>query len=296
MGLVRVAGAQSTDRPQRTAAWTREAVGRHRSLGRGRFRALQELYRLPAEAIAFYRDAGSVRLPGVLPAAVVAALAARCDRLLHAAYGAANPGRFLAQEQVWRHDPLLRSAALSPRLGDIAARLLGVGAVRLYHDNILSKEPGCGRTPWHRNADHYPLASAVCTSWIPLHDIPSELGPLACLARGAEPHTLASARVSAASSQYDELVEAELRRVGVAPDAGPFTLGEVSFHSTDCLHTAGPNLTTSPRRVLSSTYYADGTRVVDEPTELGGRWTDFLPGVEPGASAVSPLNPAVGSS
>ncbi|WP_051186847.1 phytanoyl-CoA dioxygenase family protein [Nocardia tenerifensis] len=260
------------------------------------FTALDDPYELPSAATAFYRRNGYVRLPKVIPAQVIAALAARADQLLFDAHGTARPGRFLALEQLWRRDSLMLMVALSRRIGDIAAQLMGVDAVRLYHDNLLSKEPHCGRTPWHRDRDHYPLAStAVCTSWIPLHDVPAGMGPLACLPRAAVTAELLSIPVTVQDRSYDDRVAAELRSRGVAPDARPFEVGDVSFHAADTFHTAGVNRTTAPRRVLSSTYYEDGTRVIDQPTMLSGSWPDFLPGVEPGALASSHLNPVVGT-
>ncbi|WP_057232060.1 MULTISPECIES: phytanoyl-CoA dioxygenase family protein [unclassified Kitasatospora] len=256
--------------------------------------ALDQPYPLADRAVERFRRRGHVRLPEVIPPAVLAALAERTDQLLGDVHGLANPGRFLALEQLWLTDPLLRSVALSRRLGDLAARLLGADRVRLYHDNVLSKEPGCGRTPWHRDADHYPLDSpAVCTSWIPLHDVPAGMGPLACLDRTAVPPALA-ATPAVADRAYDGFVAATLRAEGVTPVPAPYRAGEVSFHAADCFHTAGPNRTDAPRRVLSATYYADGTRVVAGPTAMSGRWTDFLPGVAPGGPAASPLNPVVG--
>jgi hypothetical protein len=80
----------------------------------------------------------------------------------------------------------------------------------------------------------------------------------------------------------------------VLVEDGPYDVGDVSFHSALCFHTAGPNRTTQPRRALATTYLADGVRVVDRPTMVSGAWRDFLPGVEPGGLAASPLNPVVG--
>ncbi|WP_086828171.1 phytanoyl-CoA dioxygenase family protein [Streptomyces sp. NRRL B-24572] len=258
--------------------------------------ALGAPYLLSEEALAFFRRHGFVRLPGVLAPAVVAALAQRADRLLETAYGPDNPGRFLALEQLWLTDPLMRAVALSRRLGDIAAQLIEVDAVRLYHDNILSKEPGCGRTPWHRDSDHYPLDSpAIVTSWMPLRDIPTESGPLGCLSRQDASRALSGLSASPLRRAFDEQVTARLRQAGARPFAEPLSAGEVSFHAADCFHTAGANRTTAPRRVLSTTYYADGTRIIPEPTPLSGAWTDFVPGIRPGDVAASALNPVVGA-
>ncbi|QKW07415.1 phytanoyl-CoA dioxygenase family protein [Streptomyces sp. NA04227] len=259
-------------------------------------RHLNSPYPLKSRHLAAYRRQGFVRLPGVLAPSVVAALARRADELLDRAHGGPRPGRFLALEQLWLTDELMRAVALSPRLGALAARLTGADRVRLYHDNLLSKESGCGRTPWHRDADHYPLdTTALCTSWVALHDIPAEMGPLACLPNGPTAVEMRAVPFTLLGTDYDRRLRSVLDRTGGAPDATPFRAGDVSFHSAACFHTAGPNRTGTPRRVLSSTYYADGTRVSAEPTLLSGAWTDFLPGVAPGESAVSPLNPVVGT-
>jgi ectoine hydroxylase-related dioxygenase (phytanoyl-CoA dioxygenase family) len=237
-----------------------------------------------------------VKLPDVIPPDVVAALAVRLDELLATHFGGDTDGRFLSLEMMWRTDSLMRLAALSPRLGGIAATLLDEPAVRLYHDNALSKQPGCGRTPWHHDADHFPLDSTrVCTSWLPLHPVPVSMGPLA-FAPGVAPSALGELPSERDGTAYDIAVAAWLDAHGARIAADPFALGDVSFHASSCLHTAGANHTTAPRRVLSNTYMADGARVIARPTALSGAWQDFMPGVGPGDLAASACNPVVGRS
>jgi hypothetical protein len=251
-------------------------------------------YRLDAaQREAFRRDA-FIKLAHVLSPAVVRRLAERLDSLLRAEHGADVAGRFIALEQLWRHDEVMRQVAFSPRLAGLAAELLGEPAIRIYHDNALSKEPGCGRTPWHHDAEHFPLATVqAVTAWIPVTAIPAYMGPLA-LARGAHVRDMvADLSFDKVGTTYDAAVARRLVESDVAVDASPFAVGEVSFHSALCFHTAGPNRSTQPRRALSTTYYADGARVIESPTLVSGRWRDFLPGVEPGGLAVSTLNPIV---
>ena len=251
-------------------------------------------YRLDAgQREAFRRDA-FVKLPHVLSPAAVRRLAERLDHLLRAEHGDDVAGRFLALEQMWLHDEVMRLVALSPRLGGLAAELLGEPAVRIYHDNALSKEPGCGRTPWHHDAEHFPLATVqAVTAWIPVTAIPAFMGPLA-FARGSHLRDVVGGlSFDKVGTTYDVAVARRFVESDVAVDASPFAVGEVSFHSALCFHTAGPNRSTQPRRALATTYYADGARVVDSPTLISGSWRDFLPGVEPGGLAVSTLNPIV---
>ena len=264
--------------------------------------ALAEPYPLTGDQRNGFQAESFVKLPGVLSPAVVRRLAERLDALLRAAHGDHNPGRFTALEQMWKDDDVMRRVALSPRLGGIAADLLGVD-VRIYHDNALSKEPGCGRTPWHYDAEHFPLATlAAVTAWIPMSRIPRAMGPLS-FARHADLRPLLAGAVSdrsgAATStdsdtSYDLAVAARFADAGVPIEDRSFEVGEVSFHNALCFHTAGPNRTQQPRRALATTYYADGAHVVDDPTLLSGAWRDFLPGVAPGGLAETVLNPIVG--
>lgn len=258
-------------------------------------RELDEPYPLPPAAVAAFARDAFVRLPGVLSPGAVRRLAERLEVLLRAEHGDDVAGRFTALEQMWLHDDLMRTVALSPRLGGLAAALLGEPGVRLYHDNALSKEPGCGRTPWHHDAEHFPLQTVqAVTAWMPMSAIPGRMGPLS-FARGRDVRAeVADLEFDKVGTSYDAAVADRFAERGVGVESEPFAVGDVSFHSALCFHTAGPNLTTQPRRALATTYFADGARVVESPTLVSGTWRDFIPGVEPGGLAASELNPVVG--
>lgn len=251
---------------------------------------LAEPYPLTGAQVAAYRAESFVKLPGVLSPGGLERLRVRLRGMLDAVVDPAVG--FQSLEMMWLTDPLLRAAVLSPRVGGIAAGLLGVDRVRLYHDNALSKEPGAGRTPWHVDAHHFPLASAdVLTAWIPLQPTPREMGPLA-FARGAGTWRLvAGVAFDKHGTSYDRGVSEVFRAQQVDVQDGPFAAGEMSFHSAHCFHTAGANRTTAPRMVLATTYFADGVRVVQQPTMVSGDWRKFIPGAEPGVVVASPRNP-----
>lgn len=253
---------------------------------------LSEPYPITDAQVAAYRAESFVKLPGVLTPGAVERLRVRLREMLDAAV---DPSvGFQSLEMMWLDDELLRAAVLSPRIGGICAALIGAERVRLYHDNALSKEPGAGRTPWHYDAHHFPLASAdVLTAWIPLQPTPREMGPLA-FARGADTWRLvAGVEFDKHGTSYDRGVSEAFRERGVEVADGPFAAGEVSFHSAHCFHTAGANRTTAPRMVLATTYFADGVRVVESPTMVSGDWRKFLPDTVPGGPAASLRNPLI---
>jgi len=253
---------------------------------------LAEPYPLTPAQVRDFADASFVKLPAVLTRGTAARLRARLREMLDAQVDPAVG--FQSLEMMWLTDPLLRCAALSPRIGGIAAALMGAKRVRLYHDNGLSKEPGAGRTPWHYDAHHFPLDSPdVVTAWIPLQPTPQEMGPLA-FARGAGTWQLvADIEFDKHGTSYDRRVSEIFRDRGVVVEDGPFAAGEISFHSAHCFHTAGANRTTSARMVLATTYFRDGVRVVPAPTMVSGDWQKFIPGAAPGEVVATDHNPVI---
>lgn len=247
-------------------------------------------YPLTEQQIRRFEADAFVKLPGVLNPGTVERLRIRLRKILDETVDPAVG--FQSGEMMWLDDDLVRAAVLSPRIGAISAALLGTRRVRLYHDNALSKEPGAGRTPWHYDAHHFPLDSpSVLTAWIPLQPTPRDMGPLT-FARGAEVGKLvADLEFDKHGTSYDRGVSEAFRARSISIEDGPFAAGEVSFHAASCFHTAGANRTTSPRMVLATTYFADGTRVVPSPTMVSGDWRKFIPGAEPGQTVDSPRNP-----
>ncbi|MEM7409343.1 MAG: phytanoyl-CoA dioxygenase family protein [Myxococcota bacterium] len=249
-------------------------------------------YRLAPAAVERFRSDGYVKLRDVCSPEALLLLRRHFEVLFARTLADAPAMRFPSLEMMWVTDAIVAAFVRSRRLARIAAELLGVRAVRLYHDNALSKLPGCGRTPWHYDAHHYPIASeSVVTVWVPLQPTPEAMGPLA-FARGIEAwRRVADLPFSKYDDSYDRGIADALRDGGVPVDDGPFELGEVSFHHTRSLHTAGPNRTNQARMALATTYLEDGARLVDSPTLISGDFEKFMPGVAPGDPIASRLNP-----
>ncbi len=197
---------------------------------------------------------------------------------------------FLQVSNLWRHSEAVREFVVAKRFARIAAELLGVDGVRLYHDQALYKEEGGGITPWHADQYYWPLSTdRCCTIWLPLQETPVEMGPIA-FAAGS--HRFEFGRELAISDES----EAELSRELAAQDfpmvEEAFALGDASFHLGWTFHHAGPNTTGLPRRVMT-VIYIDADMVIAEPTnhnqesDLAG----WFPGARPGEVAATALNP-----
>lgn len=253
-------------------------------------------YEIPTQAIAAFKTNGFVKLKHVLTPAAVSRLRLEMVNLLEAAFAVTLDGgirdRFLSLDMLWRENALIRAFVLSPRIAGICAALLGVPRLRLYHDNLLSKEPGCGRTPWHHDDHHFPLAThSVVTAWMPAQPIPRAMGPLAFAGPIDVWRLVSGIDFSKFDTSYDRSVSKVFRQHCVAVEDSPFALGEVSFHHNLSFHTAGANHTEFSRLVLANTFYVDGARIIDQPTMVSGDWQQFIPDTGPGELAASPLNP-----
>lgn len=199
---------------------------------------------------------------------------------------------FLQVMNLWEVDEVVRAFVFDHRLAAAAAALLGVRAVRLYHDQALYKEPGGGMTPAHADQYYWPLASdRTVTAWIPLQPVPAEMGPLGFY-RGS--HRTAIGRDLPISDESEARITAEMEAAGFPLIEEPFALGDVSFHGGWTFHRAGENRTSRPRAVMTMIYMDADMRVatptnVQQEADLA-RW---LPGLKPGDPAASPINPII---
>jgi ectoine hydroxylase-related dioxygenase (phytanoyl-CoA dioxygenase family) len=260
--------------------------------------ALDGEYGLADEVIDAYRRDGHVVVRALAAAAEVAAYRPRIASALDAVTAARDPqgrlddyGRLFTQvTNLWRLDDAVRAFVLSRRFAGVAARLMGVAGVRLYHDQALFKEPGGEATPWHQDQYYWPLDTPhTVTMWMALVDIPLEMGPMS-FASGSHRAELHPGPISAEESARLAR-EIAARGFEVAPGQG-LRAGDATFHSGRTLHAARPNRTARRREVMTVIYYEDGARVLepDNPHRRADRDV-FLPGLAGGEVAASDLNP-----
>lgn len=231
---------------------------------------LETPYAVSPEAIASYRTNGYVKLKQVLSPAVldyysgiITNLVFRLNTLIKPMDERTTYERaFLQVMNLWREDERAKAFVFSARLAKIAADLMGVRGVRIYHDQALYKEPSGGITPWHADQFYWPLSSAnTVTVWIPLQETPMEMGPLA-FAEGSQHVEIG--RDIEISDDSEAILARELQQRKFPLNDTPFELGEVSYHAGWTFHRAGPNLSDRPRKVMTM-IYMDKDQLITEP-------------------------------
>jgi ectoine hydroxylase-related dioxygenase (phytanoyl-CoA dioxygenase family) len=197
---------------------------------------------------------------------------------------------FLQIMNIWEHSDIVKEFAFSKRLARIAAELMGVRGVRMYHDQALYKEPGGGVTPWHADQFYWPLGTDnTVTAWIPLQETKQDMGPLAF---SATSHRYAVGRNLAISDESEKKISKELLEKGLPLIDYPFELGEVSYHYGWTFHRAGPNVSSAPRKVMTVIYFEDGAKLIAPKYKAHeSDWHRWMPDAKIGEKVESKLNP-----
>jgi ectoine hydroxylase-related dioxygenase (phytanoyl-CoA dioxygenase family) len=198
---------------------------------------------------------------------------------------------FLQAMNLWRLDDDVRSFVFGRRFARAAANLLGVPAVRLYHDQALIKEAGGGLTPWHQDQRYWPLdTDRTVTMWMPLVDVPADVGTMIFASGSHRLGDLAGPVISDESHAVFSAAVQDLRLEELTH--GSLAAGDATFHAGWTLHRAPPNPTAAARPVMTIIYFADGARVT-EPTDDFQRFdlALWLKGLQPGDLAASDRNP-----
>ena len=197
---------------------------------------------------------------------------------------------FTQTTNVWRRNESVREFIFAARFAQLAANLMGVHGVRLYHDQALVKEPGGKPTPWHQDYYYWPLATEhTITMWMPLVDVTTEMGSMSFVQGSHVDSAYEQLPISETSQQYFE--------GGIKSQKGKICsyslkAGDATFHSGRALHAAHANASGRRREVIAVIYYADGTRIMEPDNQH--RKVDlevFHPGQKPGELAASELNP-----
>lgn len=265
-------------------------------------RFIEELnapFALTAEQIDYYRENGYVKLKKILSTSLLEhyrqEIAARVTELSVGTLPLEQritvvDRAFLQIMNLWTQFDEIRELVFGKRLAQVAAELMDVSGVRLYHDQALYKEPGGGITPWHADQYYWPVSSNnIVTAWIPLQDTPQDLGPLMFSKKS---HHLKFGRDLAVSDESEITLKEALNIFPI--DDSAYDFGEVSFHAGWTFHRAGANSTDRPREVMTVIYMDENIRLIEpkNKNQVNDR-NSWCPGVQVGETIASPLNPVL---
>ncbi len=259
-------------------------------------------YALTPDHVAKFRRDGFIKLKDVLSAETLEHFGREITRLTIELNTEQRPieerstydKAFLQVMNLWEQSPLVGRFVMGQRLARIAADLLEVSGVRLYHDQSLYKEPGGGITPAHADQYYWPLATdRTITAWIPLQPVPVDMGPLGFYARS---QSVSFGRDLGISDESEAKISDNLQRHGFEFVSGPFALGEVSFHLGWTFHKAGANVSTQARSVMTIIYMDAGMRLAPalNPVQVNDR-DQWCPGAVEGDIIRSRKNPVIWS-
>ena len=262
-------------------------------------------FRLQPQEVEAFRADGAVVLRGLLRAAEVEGLRAGIDANLaqpspraKVASSPQDPGWFLEDFCCWQENERYRRFIFESALGEVAAALMGSREARLYHDHMLTKEPGTrARTPWHQDQPYYNIEGEQnCSFWIPVDPVGREstLELVAGSHRGA--WLMPRSFMDAQAKWFPEGTLADLpdidaqrdryRILGWALEPGD----AVCFHMLTLHATAGVGADRR-RRVFSVRVIGDDVRHAPRRWQTSPEFPGLAQQLAPGAPLKHPLFP-----
>ncbi|GAB4464433.1 MAG: phytanoyl-CoA dioxygenase family protein [Armatimonadaceae bacterium] len=201
---------------------------------------------------------------------------------------------FIQFTNLWQKDERVARFVMARRFAKIAADLMGVDGVRIYHDQALYKEPGGGHTPWHQDQQYWPLDGVkTVTLWMPLVDASSQMGTMRFASGSQELGYLGPLNISDESeSQLEQLVKDKGFPITYA---GDMAAGDATFHNGWTIHGAPGNDSPDKTREVMTIIYLEDDAIITEPDSpsRGNDLKTWFPGLKPGDKAASELNPLV---
>ena len=198
---------------------------------------------------AFERD-GFVVVPDLLTEAELVAFGRAVDkgvlrRSRHDGRPLADKSRyeqsFIQCQNLWEDCPDVRPLTFHPAVTGTAARLLGVTAIRIWHDQALYKEAGGRETDPHQDQPYWPIAETnTITAWIPFDGSTLDSGAMGYLPGSHRLGIRKFVNIFTGPGEdplaMDGLKDLDPVFVEVPP-------GAVAFHHGLTFHLAGPNVT-----------------------------------------------------
>lgn len=201
---------------------------------------------------------------------------------------------FIQVGNVWLRDDAAKGFTLARRFAKVAAELMAVDGVRLYHDQALYKEAGGGFTPWHQDQQYWPLDGVRCTTlWMPLVNCDAAMGTMRFASGSQALGYLGPLNIS--DDSETRLANLVAERGFPIEEAGDMAAGDATFHNGWTLHGAPGNASPDRcREVMTVIYYEDGAVIsVPDSPQREGDLRGCFPGQKPGERAGTEINPVL---
>jgi ectoine hydroxylase-related dioxygenase (phytanoyl-CoA dioxygenase family) len=209
------------------------------------------------------------------------------------ASGANDPGHFVEDFCNWQDNADYRRFIFDSALPEAAGRLMRSSAARLYHDHMLTKEPGTRQpTPWHQDQPYYNIEGRQNVSfWIPVDPVNRESTLEFVAGSHLGPWLMPRSFMEKQAKWFPEGTLADLPNIEAARSAFPILGWElqpgdaVCFHMLT-LHAALGVTGTHRRRVFSVRFLGD------DVTHAPRRWrtSPEFPGLSAELPAGAPMD------
>ena len=250
-----------------------------------------------------YQRDGAVCIRGMFDPRQIDTLRAGIDQNLAAlspraivASAANDPGRFVEDFCNWQDNEHYRKFIFDSPLAETAARLMRSTTARLYHDHMLTKEPGTRQaTPWHQDQPYYNIEGRQNASfWIPVDPVSRESTLELIAGSHLGPWLMPRTFMEHQAKWFPEGTLADLPNIDAARATFPILGWEMQPGDAVCFHmlmlhgargVTGPNR----RRVFSVRFLGDDIRHAPR------RWktSPEFPGLSAELAAGAPMNHAL---
>jgi ectoine hydroxylase-related dioxygenase (phytanoyl-CoA dioxygenase family) len=207
-----------------------------------------------------------------------------------------DPGRFVEDFCNWQENADYRRFIFDSALPEAAGRLMRSSTAKLYHDHMLTKEPGTrAATPWHQDQPYYNIDGRQNISfWIPVDPVSRESTLEFIAGSHLGPWLMPRSFMDAQAKWFPEGSLADLPNIEAARGSFPILGWELQPGDAVCFHMLTLHATrgvTGPhrRRVFSVRFLGD------DITHAPRRWrtSPEFPGLSDELPAGAAMNHAL---
>lgn len=213
---------------------------------------------------------------------------------------AADDGAFIEDFCNWQRIPAIERFVRESPAAAIAGELMGATSVRLYHDHMLTKEPGTSqRTPWHQDQPYYNVDGHMNASmWFPVDPVARESSLEFVAGSHAGEWYMPRSFMDDRAKWFPEGTLAELPDIDGNPDdfevlGWAMEPGDAVFFNMLTLHAAGGVAAGRRRRVLSIRLLGDDMVHAPREWDTSPTFEGLADQLPPGAPMDHPLFPVL---